>query len=126
MCVFDCVCLCASACVHLCLSSVSLCVHLCLSWCIFVCVALCLSACISVCTCVCLCSSVCLVSVSLGSISIGCSVCCVGYGIYTREPNPRVYIFHNQHKTLYNIFSPDPTVSFVADKQVSPRKIYTL
>ena len=25
------------------------------------------------------------------------------------------WIFHNQHKTLYNLFSPDPAVSCVAD-----------
>ena len=27
-------------------------------------------------------------------------------------------IFHNQHKALYNLFSPGPAVSCVADKQV--------
>ena len=41
-------------------------------------------------------------------ISIGYSMFCVGYGIYTTE-----CIFHNQHKTLYNLFSPDPAVSCV-------------
>ena len=35
-------------------------------------------------------------------------------------------IFHNQHKTLYNIFSPGQAVSCVVDKQVSYREIYTL
>ena len=35
---------------------------------------------------------------------------CVVYGIYTREQ-----IFHNRHKTLYNLFSPDPAVSCVGD-----------
>ena len=29
----------------------------------------------------------------------------------TRERSSRVYIFHNKHKTLYNLFSPDPAVS---------------
>ena len=43
---------------------------------------------------------------------------CVGYGIYTRE--------HNQHNKLYNLFSTDPAVSCVADKQVSHHEIYTL
>ena len=114
------VCACVHLCTCICDSGVYLCVHLCLSGCISMCVSLC----VSVCTCVCLCSSVCLVSVSLGSISIGYSVCCVGYGIYTREQNNREFIFQNQHKPFYNIFSPDPAASSVADKQVSPREIY--
>ena len=46
---------------------------------------------------------------------------CVGYEIYKRE-----HIFHNHNKTLYNLFSPDPAVSCVADKQVSHREKYTL
>ena len=36
------------------------------------------------------------------------------------------YIFHNQHKTLYNLFSPDPAVSSVADNQVSRHEKYTI
>ena len=47
---------------------------------------------------------------------------CDGYGIYTREQSYRAY-FHKQHKTLYYIFSPNPAVSYVADKQVSHREI---
>ena len=47
---------------------------------------------------------------------------CVGYEIYTREQSSRVY---KQHKILYNLFSPDPAVSCVADKQVSHRVKYT-
>ena len=37
-------------------------------------------------------------------------------------------IFHDQHKTLCNllVFSPDPAVFYVADKEVSHREIYTL
>ena len=35
-------------------------------------------------------------------------------------------IFHNQHKTLYNLFSPDPAVSYVRDKLVTHREIFTL
>ena len=37
-------------------------------------------------------------------------------------------IFHNQHKTLYmfDLFSSDPAVSCVVDKQVSHGEIYTL
>ena len=38
---------------------------------------------------------------------------CVGYDI-----SPEC-IFYNQHKVLYNIFSPDPAGPCVADKQVS-------
>ena len=38
---------------------------------------------------------------------------CVGYDI-----SPEC-IFHKQHKTLYNIFSPDPAGSCVDDKQIS-------
>ena len=58
-------------------------------------------------------------------VSIGYSMFRVCYGIYTRERSSR-FIFHNQHKTLYNLFSPDPAVSNVADKQVSHREIFTL
>ena len=46
---------------------------------------------------------------------------CVGYGIYDGAELPSVY-FIIQHKTLYNLLSPDPAVSCVADKQVSHRK----
>ena len=35
-------------------------------------------------------------------------------------------IFHNKHKTLYYLFSPDPAVSCVADTQVSHREICIL
>ena len=34
-------------------------------------------------------------------------------------------VFHNKHKTLYNLFCPDPAVSCVADKSVSHHEIYT-
>ena len=39
-----------------------------------------------------------------------------------------ISIFHDQHKTLYNVhvFSPDPAVSHVADKEVAHREKYTL
>ena len=50
---------------------------------------------------------------------------CAGYGIYTRKRSSLVYISY-KHKTLYNLFSPDPAVSCVADKQVSPREVYIL
>ena len=46
---------------------------------------------------------------------------CVGYGIYTRE----LCIFRNQYKTLDNLFSPDPAVSF-ADIQASHREIHIM
>ena len=32
----------------------------------------------------------------------------VGYGIYIPGSGAPKCIFHNKHKTLYNIFSPDP------------------
>ena len=35
-------------------------------------------------------------------------------------------IFQNQYKTLYNLFSPDPAVFCVSNKQVSYREIHTL
>ena len=35
-------------------------------------------------------------------------------------------IFHYQHKTVYDLFSPNLAVSCVFDKLVSHRKIYTL
>ena len=41
-----------------------------------------------------------------------------GYGIYIRGSGAPECMFHNQPKTLYNIFSPDSAVSCVADKQV--------
>ena len=59
-------------------------------------------------------------------ISKGYSMFCAGYGIYTRERSSRVYIFHNEHKTLYNIFCPDPAVFSVADTQTSHRETYKL
>ena len=37
-----------------------------------------------------------------------------------------MYLIHNQHKTLYNLFSPDPAVSCVADTHASHREIYIL
>ena len=33
-------------------------------------------------------------------------------------------IFHYEHKTLYNLFSPDPAVSCVADTLASHREIH--
>ena len=45
---------------------------------------------------------------------------------YIRGSEAPECIFHKQHKTLYNLFSPDPAVSCVADRQVSNREIYTL
>ena len=42
---------------------------------------------------------------------------CVGYGIYKS-------IFHNKHKTLYNLFSPGPAVSCVADTQASHHVVF--
>ena len=45
---------------------------------------------------------------------------------YIRGSKAPECIFHKQHKTLYNVYSPDPAVSCVADKQVSNREIYTL
>ena len=44
---------------------------------------------------------------------------------YIRGSAPEC-IFHNEHKTLYNQFSPDPAVSCVADTQASHREIYIL
>ena len=49
----------------------------------------------------------------------------VVYGIYTRERAPE-YIIHSEHKTLYNLFSPNPTVYCVTDTQASHREIYIL
>ena len=45
---------------------------------------------------------------------------------YIRGSETPECIFHKQHKTLYNLFRPDPAVSCVADKQVSNREKYTL
>ena len=45
---------------------------------------------------------------------------------YKRGNGAPECIFQNQHKTWYNIFSPDPAVFCVADKQVSHREIYIL
>ena len=45
--------------------------------------------------------------------------------VYIRGSGAPECIFHNQHKTLYNLFSPDPVVSCVGDKLVSYREIYT-
>ena len=45
----------------------------------------------------------------------------VGYGIVRGSGAP-VCIFHNKHKTLYNLFSPDPGVSCVG----SHPEMYTL
>ena len=45
---------------------------------------------------------------------------------YIRGSGALEYIFHNQHKTLYNLFSPDPAVSCLCDKQITHREIYTL
>ena len=44
---------------------------------------------------------------------------------YIRGSRAPECIFHNKHKTLYNLFSPDPAVSCVADK-VLHREIYML
>ena len=52
---------------------------------------------------------------------------CVGYGIYTGERSSTpACIFHNEHKTLYNLFSLDPAVSCVGGTQASHREIYRL
>ena len=45
---------------------------------------------------------------------------------YKRGSGAPECIFHDHHKTLYNIFSTDPAVSCVADKQISHREKYTL
>ena len=45
---------------------------------------------------------------------------------YIRGSGAPECIFHNEHKTLYNLFSPDPAVSCVADTQASYREIYVL
>ena len=37
---------------------------------------------------------------------------CIGYSMFVL-----VMEFHNQHKTLYNLFSPDPSVSCVCDNR---------
>ena len=56
--------------------------------------------------------------------SIGYSMFCVGYGIYTREWSSRLYsTCRNQHKKLYHQFSPSPAVSCVADMPVSHLEI---
>ena len=59
------------------------------------------------------------------TLHIGYSMFCDCYGIYTRERSSQVYASY-QHKTLYYLFSPNPAVFCVADKQVSHREIYTL
>ena len=56
-------------------------------------------------------------------VSIGYSMFCVGYRIYTKSGAPE-YILHNQHK--YCITYLDPAVSFVAAKWVPHHKIYTV
>ena len=43
---------------------------------------------------------------------------------YIRGSSAPECILHNEHKTLYNLFSPDPGVSCVADTQASHREIY--
>ena len=53
------------------------------------------------------------------------SMFCVGNGILIGSGAPEC-IFHNQHNTLFNLFSPDLAVSYVGDKQVSHREIYAL
>ena len=45
---------------------------------------------------------------------------------YIRGSDAPECVFNKQHKTLNNLFSPDPAVSCVASKQVSNREIYTL
>ena len=45
---------------------------------------------------------------------------CVYYGIRAPE-----CLFHKQHKTSFNLFSPDPAVYLVCDKLGSHREIYT-
>ena len=45
---------------------------------------------------------------------------------YKRGSGAAECIFHNQHKTLYNLFSPDPAVSYVADTQASHHEMYIL
>ena len=45
---------------------------------------------------------------------------------YIRGRGAPKCIFHNEHKTLYNLFSPDPAVSCVAYTQASHREIYIL
>ena len=45
---------------------------------------------------------------------------------YIRGSGAPECIFHNQHKTLNNLFSPDPAFSCVCDKLVTYREIYTL
>ena len=45
---------------------------------------------------------------------------------YIRGSGAPECIFHNKHKTLYNLFSPDPAVSCVADTQTSRHEIYIL
>ena len=57
----------------------------------------------------------------LHALCIGYSMFCVGYEIYTS--GAPACIFHNKHKTLYNLFSPDPAVSYVADTQASHPEI---
>ena len=45
---------------------------------------------------------------------------------YIRRSGATEYIFHNEHKTLYNLFNADPAVSCDCDKLVTHREIYTL
>ena len=44
---------------------------------------------------------------------------------YMRSSQAPEFIFHKQDKTLYNLFSSDPAVTCVDDKQVSHNEIYT-
>ena len=50
---------------------------------------------------------------------IGYSIFCVGNGIYIRGSRAPECLFHNSHKTLYNLLSTDPAVSCVAEAHVS-------
>ena len=45
---------------------------------------------------------------------------------YIRGSGAPKCIAHNEHKTVYNLFSPDPAVSCVADTQALDREIYIL
>ena len=45
---------------------------------------------------------------------------------YIRRSEATECIFHNEHKTLYNLFNADPAVSCDCDKLVTHRELYTL
>ena len=45
---------------------------------------------------------------------------------YIRGSGAPECIFYSQYKTLYNLFSTDPAVFCVGNKQVSHREIYTI